>query len=353
MLLLEALIRYPTIALSLLFAVFILRDGWRNPSARYAAGICIALAAILLGTAPEELKLPAIPYAIVRFIDFPTIVFVWWFGRSMFEDDFRLGILEWSGMVALALPILAFRLHEFGFIDRPHPFADMLIQGVSLAMMLHLVNSTIKGRRDDLVEARRRMRMFFVIALALVTGLTVLSEVFFARDYFELVNLFRGAIALPMVIWAFLWLGKLHFQRLSFEPVQKVEPQTPTIDPRDQGTYDALNNLMEKDKVYREPGLTIRKLAEQLQTPEHQLRALINKGMGYRNFSGFLNHYRIQAVKDAMAQSENARIPVLTLAMDVGFNSLAPFNRAFREIVGETPTQYRNKIVNKNNGPAD
>ena len=353
MLLLEALIRYPTVALSLLFAAFILRDGWRNPSARYAAGICIALAAILLGTAPEEFKLPTIPYVIVRFMDFPTIVFVWWFGRSMFEDDFKLGVLEWAGMAALAFPIIAFRLYEFGVVPRPTTFIDMWVSGISLIMMAHLVVSTLQGRKDDLVEARRRMRVYFVTALAVVTGLTVVSEIIFARDHIELVNLFRGAVALPMVIWAFFWLGKLHFQRLLFEPVQKVEPQKPTIDPRDQGTYEALKDLMENDHVYREPGLTIRTLAEKLKTPEHQLRALINKGMGYRNFSGFLNHYRIGAVQDAMAKPENARIPVLTLAMDVGFNSLAPFNRAFREIVGETPTQYRSKNINKNNDPAD
>lgn len=353
MLLLEALIRYPTIALNLLFAFFALRDGWKNPSARYAAGICIALAAILLGTAPEEFKLPTIPYVIVRFMDFPTIVFVWWFGRSMFEDDFKLGKLEWAGMAGLALPIIAFRLFEFGVIDRPPRFIDTWVSGLSLFMMAHLVFSTISGRKDDLVEARRRMRVFFVIALAGVTGLTVLSEIFFSRDHIELVNLFRGAVALPMVIWAFFWLGKLHFQRLSFETVQKVEPLQPAIDPRDQGMHEALVNLMEIEHTYREPGLTIRTLAEKLKTPEHQLRALINKGMGYRNFSGFLNHYRIQAVKDAMALPENSRIPVLTLAMDVGFNSLAPFNRAFREIVGETPTEYRNKNINKNNDRTD
>ena len=127
----------------------------------------------------------------------------------------------------------------------------------------------------------------------------------------------------------------------------------PAIDPRDQGMYDALVDLMENEHAYREPGLTIRTLAEKLKTPEHQLRALINKGMGYRNFSGFLNHYRIQAVKDAMSVPENTRIPVLTLAMDVGFNSLAPFNRAFREISGETPTEYRSKNINKNNDPTD
>lgn len=353
MLLLEALIRYPTIALYLLLGAFILRDGRKNPSAKYAAGICISLAAILLGTAPDELRLPSFPHTIVRFIDFPTMGLIWWFGRSMFEDDFKLGKLEWIGMAAISFPILAYRLAEYDIITRPPNFVGYWISAVSLIFMTHLVFSALRGRQDDLIEARRKVRVYFVIALALVGASTVFFEVLFYSSHPALVDLMRAGVALPMVIWSFWWLSKLHFERLSFEAVQKIEPLKPAIDPRDHALHKALVDLIETDKAYQEPGLTIRTLAEKLKTPEHQLRALINKGMGYRNFSGFLNHYRIQAVKDAMAQPKNARIPVLTLAMDVGFNSLAPFNRAFRQIVGETPTQYRNKKINKNNGSLD
>jgi AraC-like DNA-binding protein len=67
--------------------------------------------------------------------------------------------------------------------------------------------------------------------------------------------------------------------------------------------------------------------------------------MGYRNFSSFLNHYRIAAVKEAMQQPDNARTPILTLAMDVGFNSIATFNRAFLNESGVTPSEYRSKLL--------
>jgi len=116
------------------------------------------------------------------------------------------------------------------------------------------------------------------------------------------------------------------------------------IDPRDQLLLDDLTTAMEHEKIYREPGLTIRILAETLKTPEHRLRNLINSGLGYRNFSSFLNQYRIEAVKAAFAMPENSRIPVLTIALDNGYNSLAPFNRAFRDIEGITPSAYRRAL---------
>ena len=102
---------------------------------------------------------------------------------------------------------------------------------------------------------------------------------------------------------------------------------------------------MNEDKIYLENGLTIRGLAEKLKAPEHRLRHVINKGLGYRNFAGFLNHYRIGAIKEAFDAPDNANLPILTLAMDHGYNSLAPFNRAFREAEGMTPSEYRQSLL--------
>jgi AraC-like DNA-binding protein len=99
------------------------------------------------------------------------------------------------------------------------------------------------------------------------------------------------------------------------------------------------------DAVYREPGLTIGALADRLGTPEHRLRALINRRLGYRNFSAFLNAHRIADAKTLLADPGKVDLPVLTIAMDLGYGSLAPFNRAFREATAQTPTDYRRAAI--------
>jgi len=103
-----------------------------------------------------------------------------------------------------------------------------------------------------------------------------------------------------------------------------------------------LLDLMD-DRYHRETGLTIRALAEKLNYPEHQLRRLINGHLGYRNFSAFLNSYRISAAKKQLVDPERARTQVLTIALDLGYASLGPFNRAFKAATGMTPTEYRQK----------
>ena len=100
---------------------------------------------------------------------------------------------------------------------------------------------------------------------------------------------------------------------------------------------------MEQEHVYRDMELTIRSLAEQLGIAEHRLRRVINKQLEYRNFNDFLNHYRLAEICARLADPGQAHTPILTIAMDAGYKSMTTFNRAFRTLQGQTPTDFRQK----------
>ena len=68
---------------------------------------------------------------------------------------------------------------------------------------------------------------------------------------------------------------------------------------------------------------------------------LINEGLGHRNFNAFLNRYRIEEAKAALADPTQKDVPIVTIAMDCGFKSLGPFNRAFKVDTGQTPSEFR------------
>jgi len=61
----------------------------------------------------------------------------------------------------------------------------------------------------------------------------------------------------------------------------------------------------------------------------------------------FLNRYRIDEAKTALADSSQKDVPVLTIGMDAGFRSLGPFNRAFKADTGLTPTGFRGLALAK------
>jgi AraC-like DNA-binding protein len=109
-----------------------------------------------------------------------------------------------------------------------------------------------------------------------------------------------------------------------------------------------LQQLMTIERAYRREGLTIGLLSAELGVPEYRLRQLINEGLGYRNFNAFLNHYRIEEAKAALADPEQKEVPVLTIAMDTGFQSVGPFNRAFKSVTDLTPTEFRRIALARN-----
>jgi AraC-like DNA-binding protein len=132
-------------------------------------------------------------------------------------------------------------------------------------------------------------------------------------------------------VWVLRTLGELH------KP-QRASLDTAVADP---ALGERLRELVEAAQVFREEGLTIASLAARLDTQEHKLRQLINAQLGFRNFNAFLHHFRIQEARKALADPERRSQNVAQIAYEVGYRSLGPFHKAFKEMTGQTPTEFR------------
>jgi len=130
-------------------------------------------------------------------------------------------------------------------------------------------------------------------------------------------------------------------------PIVEPSPKT-DVDAADRHTLNALDEAMQKREVWRQEGLSIGALAREVGVPEHVLRRLINGRLGYRNFAAYLNVHRIAAAKQRLSDPGQARTTVAAIAFELGFGSIGPFNRAFREETGQTPTQWRAEALGKN-----
>lgn len=87
---------------------------------------------------------------------------------------------------------------------------------------------------------------------------------------------------------------------------------------------------------YAEP-LTLRALADELGYDHHYLTNLLQKGLA-TTFRKLLNEYRVSEAKRLLQSTE---LTVVQIAGDCGFEALCSFNRNFKEIVGTTPTAWR------------
>jgi AraC-like DNA-binding protein len=131
----------------------------------------------------------------------------------------------------------------------------------------------------------------------------------------------------------------------SSDPTAPMPALAAGSDPAEDRLALALQHLMAVERVYRADDMSVANLAARLSVPEYRLRRLINQRLGYRNFNAFVNGYRLDAVRAALADPAQREVPVLTLALDAGFQSIGPFNRAFKAATGLTPTEFRREAT--------
>jgi len=238
----------------------------------------------------------------------------------------------------------------------------LLLTLSTVALAALSVAQSMATWREDLVEGRRRLRMLLIASAAgysmLMAGVALASGNDVQTVFSSAANAF--GIALLSLLVA-LQLTRAAGNDL-FAPPQPHgvrEPQAadsacepsrsgsfaagPATDPAppDPVHVQALKELMASQRLYREENLTVSSLAERMGLPEHRLRKIINQGLGYRNFNVFLNSYRIDEVSQALSDPAQAEVPVLEMALEAGFQSIGPFNRAFKAMTGQTPTEFR------------
>ena len=342
MLLVDAFFRFTAVGLIAFHIIITWRDLPRSQSLVYFLLASITLFAGLLGFTPEALNLPYSLRLVLRFVDVPQLIFVWLFALSLFQKDFKIGSLHILVSLAFIIPVFLERLLQFGFIGSMPTWVGYWINLTALLIMAHMISITLIERGDDLLKKRRKTRLIFVYVIALMILFIVVISFTVPIIKMGPIQPTANMLAIwPAIIWFSYVLFSVKGNIFAFEEVSKTKEKE--LDFRDLELQKKLHNEFNINKVYLQNNLSIPVLASKLGVSKYRLRDFIQI-LGYENFSTYVNTFRIKAIKQAFKNSEKKHIPILTIALDNGFNSLSPFNRAFKSIVGITPTEYRKKI---------
>jgi AraC-like DNA-binding protein len=103
-----------------------------------------------------------------------------------------------------------------------------------------------------------------------------------------------------------------------------------------------IKTLMEREKIYQEPELTLQQLGDRVQIPSYQISQAINEGMK-KNFYDLVNGYRVEEAKRLLLEPKSRNYTILSVGFEAGFNSKTTFNTVFKKFTGLTPTEYRDK----------
>ncbi|MEO1014051.1 MAG: AraC family transcriptional regulator [Pseudomonadota bacterium] len=275
-------------------------------------------------------------------------VFFWWFAASIFDDAFRW---TWWRLAPafVMLAVFAPRLFELpAAVETARWYSHI---GLNVLLFGDVIRLAVSNVGDDLVDPRRRFRAIVGTAVPVV-GLSIATAETLHRNGWSPGYLLQvqALVILGMNLGFGAWFLTARRDLLidEAEAVRRRKAGTNVSDgppPADRADYDRLMALM-SEGAYRREGLTIGALAELVGVPEHQLRRLINRELGYKNFSSFLNARRVDDAKTVLSDPSQARRQITQIALDLGYGSIAPFNRAFKEATGMTPTAYRKAAIN-------
>jgi AraC-like DNA-binding protein len=348
---LDFLVRLITIGASLMLLALVVAGEIRPGIKLPLVAMIIGVIAYLINSTP--LKIPASP--LDPWINLAAIAApfsIWLFARNLFEREPEQRVV--LGVAAIFL----IGWFAGNFIPMTGRAGSYILYFTALALIVDLLRVGLFEREDDLVEQRRVIRLWLPLLVAAQAGgiliFEVLEVVSGSQGRFAVVSLINSLLILVLTLFAGLAL-------LRTDPELLVETEEDALANDGAGTLNLSPSetlLHEKltaaiaDGAYRTSGLTIAGLADQLGTPEHRLRSLINRRMGHRNFSAFLNRYRIEEAREKLTSRDQVDLPVLTIAIDLGYNSLPTFNRAFRNETGTTPSEFRRLAISDSQAEA-
>lgn len=362
--LVDAALRGVLIALLLLLALALGRDRPRLPAARAGAALALGLSVQVIGSTPMfEALVPWIWQAPLVAVSVGNAVLFWVFVQALFDDDFTLRPLHAAAWVSVAA-LAAFNCAVVADGSAMAPVMRGLQRAVPLVFAVLAALAAASHWRGDLVEKRRRLRLFIVVAgigysLAMV-GVRLASPHGRLSGMSATADAGMLLLIVSTVAWRMLRLAGSELfpaaqvpavlpATLTVQPAM-IEPVAPPAsesraerdpDPADDRLAESLQRLMTVDRAYRSEDLSIASLAARLAAPEYRLRRLINQRLGHRNFNAFVNGFRLAEALAALAEPGNRDLPILTIALTAGFQSIGPFNRAFKTATGLTPTEFR------------
>ncbi|NOT39493.1 MAG: helix-turn-helix transcriptional regulator [Alphaproteobacteria bacterium] len=338
---LEVLMRGGAIGAFVGLAIAIARPPF-TPARVTGVLFCLAAAAHTLTQHPAINEALGLARPLVWAFSFMGAGLFWAFATELFGDRPRLEPVRFAP-AALLLTIGTGAMLANGAAAKGLFLAHNLVGAV---LMVHVLIVIWSGRRNDLVESRRRLRGPILAAAALYAVSVI------AVQTSEI--LWRPADALSPLAAAILFIlglagiGALLQADLDlFAPAAEPRPMPPPQEAaparsgEDEKVAHQLERLMHEERVYREEALTITALALKLSVPEYKLRRLINQQLGHRNFSAFLNQWRLVDAKQSLSDPGQRDVPISTIGLDAGFQSLGPFNRAFKAETGLTPSEFR------------
>lgn len=267
--------------------------------------------------------------------------FSWLFTRALFDP--REHDARWPRIVALVV----FLTGVIGVLGEVAGPLSRMIQnihalGSSTVLLLTFVEP-FNGFRRELPTPEKRFRLGFVAVYALLMGSSVLAinqpagaGAGVDHDVAERVKTVCASMALLLCSVAAWFRARHPLATLRGRRVRSVQDAA-----EDAALAPRITRLLREEAFHAAPNLKVADLARRLGEPDYKISRCITASLGFANFNQMLNAYRVARAREMLADPALRERSILLIALDCGFGSIGPFNRAFKAATGVTPRAFR------------
>jgi len=282
--------------------------------------------------------------------------------RLLFKGDttFFLPIyhfLGFFGMVIFALLYIVFyspKEYYKLFTDGYLPQAFHIISAIMIGFNgLYLVKSFKLVKKFKIEEKETfsfeqtpviylNFFLFSVSACLFAWFLSFLNTILL-DGYFTYINYESIWVAIPVFIYVVGYFSLKQPELFRIPQVEKPKERKERISEAESILLkEKLDSLMVNEKIFMENNLTLADVASQLQTSTNNISWILNN-VYQTTFYDFINGYRIKEFVQKVENEEHLRHTILALSLDAGFNSKSTFNKAFKFVMNETPSNFIKK----------
>ena len=147
-------------------------------------------------------------------------------------------------------------------------------------------------------------------------------------------------VYLPLIILIY-WLG-INGYIISFKDFKKNTKESQLSDRVIQETSKALEEAMQKDRLFLNPTLKLKDIVEHINVPQKTISSVLNQHLG-KSFNEYVNSYRVEEFKTRLLSENSNHLTITGIAFECGFNSRATFQRTFKAFTNLSPKEFQQK----------
>ncbi|WP_438426319.1 helix-turn-helix domain-containing protein [Aquimarina macrocephali] len=256
--------------------------------------------------------------------------FLWFYGKALFEKQQMFSNRNYIHLIPFVLfvlcsPIIPNRGDLFSSIT----YSLVLLHfGIYLSICWRDILKITNDTNPKLLKWYRNI----VIGISLIWVLYLGIFVGFIPFYI------LGAISFSFLIYIFSYLLlKRHVFALEKYSNSRIDREASIK------ILNRVKELFENEKIYLDSSISLQIISQKLSVSSRELSQVINENE-QKNFSEFVNHFRITKAKKLLVDSEYALEKIATVAYDCGFGNVTSFNLAFKAETQLTPSQYRTQF---------